>query len=125
MSVLDDVLFNAKVAVNEVGKKANTIVDTTKLKFNASELRGALKKKYEELGALVYSNAKVQEDDEVVKCIAEIDEINNQLKSIEDTVQTTVGKRKCPACEAINPKDSVFCNRCGTKIVGVDNNTQK
>ncbi len=121
MSILDDILFNAKSAVNEVGKKANVFVDNTKLKFNAAELRGELKKKYEELGRLVYLGSKEEVEgcrEEIDACIESITEINTQLKNIDENVQVNCSKRKCPACDSFNPKDAIFCNKCGTKIVG-------
>lgn len=134
MSILDDVLFNAKNAVNEVGKKANILVDNTKLKFNASELRSELKRKYEELGRVIYAGSQEEIDgcrEESEKLISEISEINSKLKEIEENFQVNASKRKCHACEAFNPKDAVFCNKCGTKIIGVgvifenDNTTQE
>ena len=58
MGVLEDVVINAKSAATSVGKRAERLVDISKLRVNAAELNGDISKKYEALGRLVYDAVK-------------------------------------------------------------------
>ena len=82
-----------------------------------------------QLGALVYSLAKGNEENQplVDKYIEMISSIEANLNALEDsgiTVEPTVEKDKkpdtdkktCPQCGAPVSEDALFCNKCGAQL---------
>ena len=58
MGILEDVVVNAKSAVNAVGKKAGIMVDISKLRISAADLNREIAERYESLGSIVYDSQK-------------------------------------------------------------------
>ena len=58
MGLLEDVVYNAKAAVNAVGQKAGQIVDISKLRLNTADLNNEISKRFESLGRIVYDAKK-------------------------------------------------------------------
>lgn len=118
MSIIDDVVVNAKSAADVISKKASKLVDSTKLTITAADLKAEISKKSEILGRVVYASRTTGQSYE--KSINELVEIITELKEQLDTVNAQLAdaksKIKCPTCGQQNTKGSVFCNRCGEKI---------
>ena len=53
MSILDDVLVNMKSAAEVAGQAANRLVDVSRLRMAAAEVRTELDKTYKKLGQAV------------------------------------------------------------------------
>ena len=97
-SFFDDAVVNAKAAASAVSKKAVTFYDASKHKISAAEIRGEINKKLKELGKVTYKS-EVHGTDlfaEKEQLIAEIKEL------IENSGRV--------------PKNSIYCNICGTKL---------
>lgn len=117
-SILDDVVFNAKAAASAVSKKAVTVYDASKHKISAAEIRCEINKKLKELGKVTYKSEVHGVDlfAEKENLIAEIKELIENLNIINGHIAAIKSQTKCPQCEAKIPKNSVFCNICGTKL---------
>lgn len=116
--ILDDVLVNAKAAASAVSKKASSVYDTSKHKITAAELRGEINKKLKDLGALTYK-AQIQDVDlseDIATLVSEITDLKDSLAVINEHIANTKNQRKCSKCDAIVPKNSLYCNICGAKI---------
>lgn len=118
MGILDDVMVNVKSAANTVSKRTGEIVDYSKLKFTASGLAGEIRKKYQTLGEEVYACTKIGTDDNrsIELLIEEIDQLKAQLQATNELIMAAKNKILCPVCKAELDKDSIFCNKCGSKI---------
>lgn len=118
MGILEDVMFNAKAAVNAVGQKAGQIVDVSKLRLNAADLNNEISKRYESLGRLVYDAKKTENSssDLVEECIAVIDDLYEQLDEVNDQIALIKNLIKCKSCGYENSQEAVFCSRCGAKL---------
>lgn len=117
--IFDDVVVNARAAASAVSKKASSVYDTSKHKITAAELRGEINKKLKDLGALTY---KVQVhgmdlSKEIAALVAEITDLKESLAVINEHIAASKNQRKCPNCDAVIPKNSLFCNICGAKLV--------
>lgn len=121
MDFLDDVVYGAKNAASAVSKASKDIVDVSRLRLNASELRGDITKQYEALGRLVYDAKKDGTDvsDMVDECVANIDTMYKRLVEIKEKIATTMNRRRCPSCGAVNTKEAIYCNRCGKRIKNI------
>ena len=116
--IFDDVVVNARAAASAVSKKASSVYDTSKHKITAAELRGEINKKLKDLGALTY---KVQVhgmdlSKEIAALVAEITDLKESLAVINEHIAASKNQRKCPNCDAVIPKNSLFCNICGAKL---------
>ncbi len=116
--IFDDVVVNAKTAASAVSKKAAIVYDASKHKITAAEMRGEINKKLKELGKYTYK-ARVYNsdmDEQIDGVIAEIKELKENLDIINAHLDEISNQKKCPQCEAKIPKNSVYCNICGTKL---------
>ena len=116
--IFDDVVVNAKAAASVVSKKATDVYDASKHKFSAAEIRGDINKKLRDLGALTYRSEVHGLDltDEIQKNVSEIIELKETLNTINEHIASVKNQKRCPSCEAGVPKNSKFCNICGSKL---------
>ncbi len=93
-------------------------VSRGKDKLDVALLQSRLDKSQKQLGALVYSLHKnEQEDDDMIAhYVKEIDHIKDQINSIETPENDVVTVVECPSCQAEAEKDAMFCSRCGAKL---------
>lgn len=117
MGLFEDVVINAKSALNVVGKKAGKIVDVSKLKISAVEIQNKIAKLYEELGRCAYKSFK---NGNTLSCVEEyakkIDILKEEFISIDEKIAEMKKKVRCSQCGFINLEDAVYCCKCGAKI---------
>ena len=120
MSVLDDVIVNAKSAADAVGKTASKLVDISKLRISAADLNAEINKKFEALGRAVYETRKTGTDTEqtVAESITVIDDLKEQLAAVNAQLSSAHQKTVCSYCGHENDLDAVFCGKCGHKLDG-------
>ena len=54
MGIIEDLFLNAKTAVDSVGKKAEKVIDVSKMTLTAADLKAEISKKCEILGRVVF-----------------------------------------------------------------------
>ncbi|MDO4459745.1 MAG: zinc ribbon domain-containing protein [Clostridia bacterium] len=118
MSIIDEVLANVKSAADVFGRKANQVVDISKLRYNVSSLNTEIGKRYAELGQYVYDGTKNSNVDNTVLAskIEEIDDLYNQLSDIAKQIAELQNKAICPECGKEVAIGSVYCSFCGAKL---------
>ena len=120
MGLFEDVVVNAKSMANAFGKKANEVIDISKLKISATDINNKINDKYQELGKTIYETKKAGKSacDVVKEKIAEIDNLKIQLETIKEQISLLKNKLKCKECGFENEMDAVFCIKCGAKLEG-------
>lgn len=125
MGLFEDVVINAKSALNVVGKKAGKIVDVSKLKISAVEIQNKISKLYEELGRCAYKSFK---DGKELSCVEEyakkIDALKEEYVSVDEKIAEMKKKIRCSKCGFINLEDAIYCCKCGAKIEPTDEKKQ-
>lgn len=118
MGLFEDVVVNAKTAVNVVGKKAGQIVDVSKLRISAADLSNEISKKYEALGRAVYEAEKAGRDvsNLVNENAAEIDDLSEQLCAVNRQIAAVRERLICKNCGQENAQGAVYCSKCGQKL---------
>lgn len=118
MGIFDDVMVNAKTAANAVGKKAEQIVDYSKLKYAESGINNEISEKLSSLGSFVYESMVAGEMDkeDLEKRTAELTELYRQLEMTREMIAASKNKKCCKACGSLNDKDSLFCGKCGARL---------
>ncbi|HEX2985864.1 MAG TPA: zinc ribbon domain-containing protein [Caproiciproducens sp.] len=119
MGLFEDVVVNAKSAVNVVGKKAGQIVDISKLRISAADLNNEISKRFETLGRTVYEAKKTDNDssDLVSECITAIDDLYEQLDAVNEQLTVMRAKQICKGCGEENPESAIYCSKCGRKLI--------
>lgn len=118
MGVIDDVMVNAKAAIDDFGKKATDIADSSILAVSANNIKNQLEKKYMELGKAYYSSVKEghHNSDEIEDVMDEIKVLLEQLNAVREKRAELRKQKICPNCKRTVPRDSNFCNKCGAHI---------
>ena len=118
MGILEDLLLNAKTAVDSVGKKAEKVIDISKLTITAADLKTEISKKCEILGRIVYEQSATGKNYEnsIKELIEKIAELKKELESVNEMIENSKEKSKCQVCGTYNIKGAVFCNKCGERL---------
>ncbi len=118
MSIMEDVLMNAKTAVDTVGKKAGKVIDKSKLRLAALDIRTELSKKYRLLGRICYETKTTDKnyDKNIEKLVESITELKDELARINELIAKAENKVKCTECGTYNVHGAVFCSKCGVKL---------
>ncbi len=119
MSIFEDVIVNAKAVVGTVGKKAGEVIDISKLKLAAADLKSEINVKYQILGRVTFEEMNTGKDYTKSKqeLSDQIKELKSHLDSLNDLIASSMQKTKCSSCGAYNAKGAVFCSKCGEKLV--------
>ena len=119
MGIFEDLLLNARSAVDHVGRKAETVIDASKLRLAAADLKSELAQKYQLLGRVVCEEKESDKDFSKSKdeLIEKIKELKAHLEEVNTLIEKSKLRIKCSSCGAYNSKGAVFCNKCGEKLV--------
>ena len=115
----DEIVEKLKVFADVAGKKTNEVVEVSKLKLEALQVNADISKGYEKLGMLAYeANRTKTENLEIIQeGIDEVDRLLKKLSEINVKIDNMKNVAKCPVCQTNNPEGSVYCAKCGDKIV--------
>ncbi len=118
MGIFEDVLLNARSAVDAVGKTAGKVIDSSKLRLAAADLKSEISHKYQILGRVVYEESAKGKDfsKNKTELIEKITELKTQLDSVNDLIAKASNKKKCSSCGAYNAKNAQFCSKCGERL---------
>ncbi|MPN20572.1 hypothetical protein SDC9_167951 [bioreactor metagenome] len=118
MSNFDKFIAKAKTATQMAGKKANDILEVTKLNLEASELQNQIDDIFKEMGKIIYDAYKTEGVED--KLMQEKCEVIELKYSKIDDIKSKIGALKnvaiCPKCSEKNSIDNAFCAKCGYKL---------
>lgn len=119
MGFWDQFVSSAKTVANAAGEKAGELYEVSRLKLQALQVNNDLQKEFERLGRMVYDQGKHGTDNsELIEgCAAEIENLLAALDELNDMIHDEVGTISCPSCGESIPLDSVYCSKCGAKVV--------
>ena len=116
MDFLESVKNVVTDAAQKVVKKSGEIVEASKVKYTIFELKGDIKKLYEEIGKQTYQT--IAEDGDYAEEIKlKCDIITAKLAKIEYLKTTgVVSGVKCPSCGRAAGFDDENCPSCGADM---------
>lgn len=114
-TVKDLISKTAKDAV----KVSNTAVEYTKLKFKLTETNHKINEKYLEIGKMVYATTIGEEvdSDDIENICSEISALLKEADEYDDAINKAANKKVCDNCGAAVSNSSIFCSKCGNKIL--------
>lgn len=114
-------------ATQTATKKSSELMETTKLNSEIKSERNKINKYYLEIGKKVYGT--YSEDDEIFEGFEEVsNEINNSKAKIQELNERLLEIKNikiCSNCGHELPKESTYCDKCGTKQELVDENKEE
>ena len=115
---LGELLENAKGAAAAFTQQATKIYDASKQKVSAENIKRNIGKKLIELGKLTYkaTTQEVDLSEDIAAVVAEISELKQSLKQVDEQLAALMNQKICPDCGAKLSMESVFCNLCGHKF---------
>ena len=118
MGTLDDIFNRARDVANDLGQKANDVVEISKLKLSIVSLGSDIDKVYQKLGLMVYEMAKSgSENRELIDgCVAEVDALKQKLDEVNARVDALKNVRRCDSCGNAVDISAQFCPMCGSLI---------
>lgn len=127
MSRLDDLLIKAKEFASVAGNKAQEVAELTRLRLQAAQLRSDLDSNYLKMGEIIYElkKANTENQDLIDMCIAEIDAQQQELEELNEKIDTLRKEVKCPECMASNPREALYCSRCGAALLAAKQPVQE
>lgn len=108
--------FAAKTA-DTAGKEATKVFNKSKHGVNILELNADVDRLYKEIGKLMYSAHKGEaENAELIEeKLCEIDAKLSEIEALRDKIDELSDVKTC-VCGAKNPKDALYCQKCGTEF---------
>ena len=118
MENFDQTLKKAKDLFDTAYQKTGETLTVQKLKIKLSNQKNSLKKSYAILGEILYNTLADKENlSQEVKFLAnEIEQKLYEINKIKDEISSISGSKTCEKCNNVNPKDAVFCTKCGEKL---------
>lgn len=118
----ENFLKNLKQALSEtaevVTKKTEDVVEVQKLRSKIYNAKKNVEVDYKKLGTIIYQRYLSGEsmDEELVNICESIHDLLEQAEKYKDELAEKKGLNICDVCDASNPKDAVFCMKCGSKL---------
>ena len=115
---VDEWMEKLRFIADAAGKKTGEMVELSKYKMETVRISGEIKRLHEKLGMEMYRLIKTnQSNSEAVETLTQqIDAQFARLDEIERTMVAMQNKQLCEHCGAVNPKDAVYCLKCGEKL---------
>ncbi|MCI8622213.1 MAG: hypothetical protein HFG26_00955 [Provencibacterium sp.] len=118
MGTLDNIFNRARDVANDLGQKANDVVEVSKLKLSVVSLGSDIDKVYQKLGLMIYEMVKAgTANHELVDgCVAEIDALKIKLDEVNQKIDALKNVRRCDSCGNAVDIAAQFCPMCGSLL---------
>ncbi len=115
---VDEWMEKLRFIADAAGKKTGEMVELSKYKMETVRVSGEIKRLHEKLGMEMYRLIKTNRSgSEAVEALTQqIDAQFARLDEIERAMVAMQNKQLCANCGAVNPKDAVYCLKCGEKL---------
>lgn len=118
----DNFLKNLKQALSDtaevVTKKTEDVVEVQKLRSQIYNARKNVETDYKKLGEILYQRYLSGEsmDAETAEICENIHDVQEEIQKYQEELSRKKGRNVCDACDTNNPKDAVYCMKCGSKL---------
>ncbi len=115
-SIFDTVKDVVSDAAHVVAQKSGELIDVSKTKYAIFELKGEIRKLYNEIGKLMYQSFAdgVDNDDDIKLKCGIIKAKYAKIRILESNAEDI--EFKCPKCGSPNDADAEYCSSCGANM---------
>lgn len=104
-------------AGQSIAQSTKNFADVTKLNSAVSDYEKQIMDLYTIVGKAYYERHKNDANAEERQRIMAINSLFQQIDGLKQQIKGIEGLTKCPNCGGDVPRDALFCNNCGSKIV--------
>ncbi len=104
-------------AGQSIAQSTKNFADVTKLNSAVSDYEKQIMDLYTIVGKSYYERHKTDANAEEQQRITAINALFKQIDDLKQQIKEIEGIEKCPNCGADVPRDALFCNNCGSKII--------
>lgn len=104
-------------AGQSIAQSTKNFADVTKLNSTVSDYEKQIMDLYTIVGKAYYERHKNDVNAEERQRIMAINALFKQIEDLKQQVKEIEGLTKCPNCGGDVPRDALFCNNCGSKII--------
>ena len=94
--------------------------DEAKLEEKIKQERAAINEAISQIGKIYYETYRNDSHDKLIPICNMIDESNRVITVCEKQILLLKGIQICPNCKANLDLESIYCNKCGTKLDAVE-----
>ena len=118
MSLLDSVKKAVTRTAKDAAKASGELVEQTKLKLKAIEIKDEIDKRYTKIGELYYATVEYELDcgDRMEALVSELKALKSDLENVETEIKKNRKIIKCSSCDSENDAESSYCANCGTAL---------
>ncbi|MGI6007358.1 MAG: zinc-ribbon domain-containing protein [Ruminococcus sp.] len=115
----DDLSKTISSAAETFGRKTESFLEMQKMKSQIHSARRAVEKSFRDLGELIYHRYDAGEgvDSEVEVICEDISQMKAVISEMKEELALKKGRKICPVCQAEVAAESVYCMKCGSKIM--------
>ena len=117
MSIISQLGKKISDAGQETAAKAKNFAELTKLYNSISDVQKRISDLYFQLGKEYFEKYKDNDEIEEKDLIERIKSSYREIEQYKEQIQKIKGVECCPNCGEEIAEGSVFCNRCGAKII--------
>ena len=104
-------------AGQSIAQSTKNFADVTKLNSTVSDYEKQIMDLYTIVGKAYYDRHKDDANAVERQRIMAINSLFQQIDGLKQQIKEIEGLTKCPNCGGDVPRDALFCNNCGSKIV--------
>lgn len=118
MSLLDSVKKAVTKTAKDAAKASGDLVEQTKLKLRAIDIKDEIDTRYTKIGELYYATVEYELDfgDKMEALVGEIKALKSDLENVETEIKRNKKLNKCSVCDAENDAESSYCANCGNQL---------
>ena len=100
------------------GKKANELVEVTKLSLNISSEEDKIQRAYKEIGEKIYKQYADGDttDEALLEICQNIDASKHNIATYKDKIIEIKNIKLCVTCGSETQKSDQYCRKCGAKV---------
>ncbi len=105
-------------ALDTAGKRANELLDITRINIQIGEYSASADKVYREIGAMVYKTHKDPStpSDDLPAKLAALDELHVRMAELKAKLEKIRKECACPCCGVPFTKEDTYCRSCGANV---------
>lgn len=116
MSIYETLKKAVTKTAKDAVKVSGELVEQTKLKLKAVEIKNQIEKNYTKIGEFYFAMSEYATDksEEIKVLLEEVKELKNALEDVEDEIAKDT--LKCAHCGASNKSEDLYCSKCGKEL---------
>lgn len=105
-------------AVDAAGKKANDMVESTRINMKIFDLNADMDQLYREIGKMLYDThlGETADQELVQEKLEKLDEKHQQIEELRTKLNDLKDAAVCPVCGKECKAGDAFCSECGAKL---------